>query len=510
MIRIIDTIKTKLNISDKDIKETGTFIKSKSQVALNLAQEQLSKGYELAHDKTVEAIEEYRESKEPLSDANWYGRAATACEDVSDAMLREDQGTSTKITKGVVGKLGAAGTSVGIFSIASILGTASTGTAIGSLSGAAFTSSALAWIGGSMMMGSIIIGVASIAGGIGAVLGAGWVFKKYVYGQKRVKSELELKEQNIIDVCLSLATGFRQKAKEGVPIDPVTAQVMYADALQPLCEDLLKYKLESESWTTYAKKRFHDSVSLLKSTSMYLYNFSVKHPNATIGISSVVILELLSDNIGSFNDNEMLVLDALRRSNNSLTSASNEDLSEYIKSLDPEQLQGLHSNIKGIYHELRFAHEENTDNDEYIVELFSDTNHAGADVIITNTITGNVKEVQLKATEYLSYIQKHNERYENIDVFATSEVANQSSEITSTNISNEEVNNDVSGVFEDLDDATNNVGVASSMSMAAMIVLAKNVKVLLRGDSIPVEKKSQMIKDGTIAAGTAALVSLLI
>lgn len=509
-MKILDKIKTKLNVSDKDIEDTKQYISVKSKEALEYTKEHLEDGYEHTKVKAIEVYDDYKESKEPLADHNWYGRAATSCENMTDSMLREDSGTSTKITKGVVGKLGAAGTSVGIFSIASLLGTASTGTAIGSLSGAAFTSSALAWVGGSMMMGSIIIGVASIAGGIGAVLGAGWVFKKYIYGQKREKSELEEKEQNIIDVCLSLAAGFRQQEKEGTPIDPITAQAIYAEALQPLCEDLLEYKLESESWTNYARNRFHNAVEALKVVTEYLHGFSVKHPNVAIGITSAVILELLSDDIGSFNDNEELVLQALRRSNNRLSDASNEELSEYVKSLEPEQIQGLHSNIKGIYHEIRYAHEENIDGDEYIVELFSDTNHAGADVRIINTLTGDVKEVQLKATEYLSYVKKHNEKYENIEVFGTDEVASMSDDIKSTGISLDEINSDVTDTFDTLSDSSTDSGVVSSMSVAAMIVLAKNAKVLLRGENIPNDKKSEMIQDGAIAAGTAALVSLFV
>ncbi|RLA83789.1 MAG: hypothetical protein DRG78_03340 [Epsilonproteobacteria bacterium] len=165
-----------------------------------------------------------------------------------------------------------------------------------------------------------------------------------------------------------------------------------------------------------------------------------------------------------------------------------------IQTLEPNQIEGLHSNIKGIYHEIRFAYEENMD-DEYIVELFTATNHAGADVRIINTLTGDVQEVQLKATEYLSYIKKHNERYEDIDVFATSEVAS--------------LSDDVSTVIEELDNTTD-INVTSSMTVAAMIVLAKNSRILLRGELIPIEQKSEMIKDGSIAAGTAAIVSLII
>ncbi|RLA84881.1 MAG: hypothetical protein DRG78_00150 [Epsilonproteobacteria bacterium] len=82
-----------------------------------------------------------------------------------------------------------------------------------------------------------------------------------------------------------------------------------------------------------------------------------------------------------------------------------------------------------------------------------------------------------------------------IDVFATSEVAS--------------LSDDVSTVIEELDNTTD-INVTSSMTVAAMIVLAKNSRVLLRGESISVEQKSKIIKNGTITAGTDAIVSLII
>jgi hypothetical protein len=507
-MKILNTIKNKLNITDKDIEDTKAFIKVKSQVAIAKTQEQLTKGYVIAHDKTIEVIKDYKASNVPIDNINCYNRAAVACEDISDAILHEDKGTSRKIVKGIVGKIGVTGTSVGIFSIASLLGTASTGTAIGSLSGAAFTSSALAWVGGSMVMGSVIIGVASIAGGIGAVLGAGWVFKKYVYGKKREKSQLELKEQNIIDVCLSLSMAFREQEKNGIEMDSIVANALFIDALKPLTDDLLEYKTKTESWQFMAKKRLSDAVDKLLIVTYYLKDIARKNPNASIGVVSSVIMQLLSEDISSWDSNEELVIEALRRSKNSLNAASYDELSEYVKSLEPEQIQGLHSNIKGIYHELRFARDENTDADEYIVELFEATNHPGADVRIINTMTGDVKEVQLKATEYLSYIKKHNERYEDIGVFATSEVADKDIDISSTGISLEDVNNDTSNVIDTL--GNNSSVVTSSMSVAAMVILAKNAKVLLRKDEMSQEEKEKLTKDGLVAAGVAGLTSLLL
>lgn len=507
-MNIYNKIKTNLNITDKDIDDTVNIIKSKSKKAIKTSQDKISEGYDIACDKTNEIIEEYKESRETLSNSNWYKRSALACENMSDAILREDSGTSTKITKGVVGKLGAAGTSVGIFSIASILGTASTGTAIGSLSGASFTSASLAWLGGSVAMGSVIIGVASIAGGIGAVLGAGWVFKKYVYGSKREKSELELKEQNIIDTCLALSVAFRKQEASVTPLDPISANVLYSDALKPLTDDLLDYKTKTTSWTPMARKRLQDALEKLINMSNYLKDVSSKNPNISIGIVSSVLMQLFSEDISSWDENEILVIEALHRSSNELNNATHEELSEYVKQLDPEQIQGLLNNVKGIYHELRFAKNMNEGSDEYIVELFEATNHPGADVKIINTVTGEVKEVQLKATEYLSYVKKHNEKYDDIDVFATSEVAVQDEDITSSGLSNEELGGDTSDVIDRLNDHNSNV--VSSLTVAAMVTLAKNAKALLRKEKMTLQEREKMTKDGLVAAGVAGITSLLI
>jgi len=455
-----------------------------------------------AHNKYVTATE-------PTSEHNWYLRAANACETVSDAISRNKKGVSTRISKGVAAKLGAASATAGIFSIASLIGTASTGTAIGSLSGAAFTSAALAWIGGSVAIGSLIVGVAAITGGIGAAFGVALISKKFFYGKKRKRSELEEQELRAVEACLALAVAFREKEKLGNSIDPVSAKILYKEALQPLCEELLDIHNKISSWPKMASNRLNTAVDNLVKVSGYLQNWSASYPNIATGAVSVVFLQLLADDLLSFNDNEELVLDALRRSSASLAGASNEELAAYIKDLKPSQYQGLQNNIKGIYHELRYAAEENRDGDEYVVELFEATNHPGADIKITNLLDGEVREVQLKATNYSSLISEHNKKYESIDVFATSEVAEKMSDVESTGLSNEELTQDVDGVISDLDDFYDS-GVASSMGVAGIVTIARNVNVLLKGTQIPKEEKQKLIKDGAISAGVAGLLSLIL
>ena len=61
--------------------------------------------------REIWAKRQYR--KDTISDENWYIKTAIACEDVSDAVLREDNGAIQKITKAASAKLGSFGTSVG-------------------------------------------------------------------------------------------------------------------------------------------------------------------------------------------------------------------------------------------------------------------------------------------------------------------------------------------------------------------------------------------------------------
>ena len=464
-------------------------------------------------NKFREFTERYRRGKETISDDNWNIKTAIACEDVVDAITREENGASQKITKAFAGKLGAAGTSVGIFSIASLIGTAGTGTAIGSLSGAALTSATLAWIGGSMFIGSVLLTVAAVAGGLGAALGAGFVFKKYVFGKKREKTELDEKEQNIIAACIALATAFRQKEKEGKPLDPLVVKALYGDALQPLCEELLEFQLKTKSWTSFAKRRIKNSIKVLTYLTNYLKVCFKNSPNVTIGTLSAVILQLLSETPHDlkFEDNEQLVLEALRGSNKILSEASIKDLGDYVKNQDPSQLKGLLNSITGKYHELRYQMHVNSTDDNLRVELFEEYNHPGADIKLINTETGEEKVFQLKATDYLSYIKKHNEKYEDISVLATEEVAKLDPDIGTTGISNMEIREEVSDVFDSLkskDDV--DFGVGSSMTVAAMITLARNVKVILKGSKMTNDEKSKLVQDGMIAAGVAGVISLLI
>ena len=145
-----------------------------------------------------------------------------------------------------------------------------------------------------------------------------------------------------------------------------------------------------------------------------------------------------------------------------------------------------------------------------LIELFEDYNHPAADIKLINTLTNESTPYQLKTTDYLSYIEKHNDKYPNIPLFVNEEMAKLDPTFESTGLSNSGVTNTVKNTLKGVADEPLDFGVASSMSVAAMITLARNIKVLLKGRNMTSDEKSKLIKDGYIAAGVAGIISLLI
>lgn len=458
------------------------------------------------YDKTCATV---KRRYEPISDSNWYGKSASALEGVRDALLREKPGASNRVIRVAMGKLGMAGTTVSIFSIASLFGTASTGTAIGSLSGAAFNSATLAWIGGSVLMGTILVSIASIVGGLIAILISGWLFTKFVWGRKRESADLKNEEGKIVEACAALAIAFRAQDNANKKLDVLSAKALHKDALKPLENSLLNSRGRTKDWPIGARKRLQKSIKRIQSLLEFLAGWTKQHPNLTSGLVSVVTIRLLSDDLSNFSEDEALVLDALRRSNNELERASEEQLAEYIQAMSPAQLVGLTNNVKGIYHELLFQRNENADSDQFLVEIFAATNHPGADVRIIDTLTGEVRAVQLKATDSLKYIEQHFDNYSAIPVFATEEVAAQLDYVSTTGIENEALKESVAGVFRSLQGEEFPV-VFASMSTAALIALACNTGLFLRAQPADVQQVQKLARNSLLSAGIAGIVGLVV
>lgn len=225
---------------------------------------------------------------------------------------------------------------------------------------------------------------------------------------------------------------------------------------------------------------------------------------------ATVFSNLLNKHFVTNGIDEKLVIEALQRSNNSLHEASLFELGAYLSAMDEEQLKGLANNIKGIFHELKYVEQINNEDNGITAELFGDTNHAGSDVILKNSITGEIiDEVQLKATSSTSYIAEHIEKYTDIKVLTTSEVADRMNNIESTNISNEEISSTVKNQFEELSDLSIDSQVLDSVATSGLLSAAFHASEVISGKKETTKAGKEVLEDIGIATSTTALVSLL-
>ena len=432
---------------------------------------------------------------------------ATACEDIADAVLREKPGSARKLTSVAVGVMSKISVPAGLFGLAGLLGTASTGTAVGSLTGAAFTSSALVWLGGSIFAGTILVAASTIVVGIGGTVAAGLALKKYWYGQPRQIDTLSDRKSNIVTSARMLAAGLRHMASKNASLTPASADTLVKNAVAPLIDEL-KQDVDDDS-PIGGRRKLMKSIVQLERIAERLLLLSKQLPNISIGVVSSAILAMLANEIPSSGDHNYLVLAAIRRSSNALNEASDADLAVYVQSLDEKQLEGLISNVKGIYHELKFEEAENLDGDAFYASIYEETNHAGADIKITNSQTGEITEIQLKATDYLSYAEAHQKRYEDIPVRATEEVASQSNQIKSSGFSNADITQDTRSAIDGLISLDSNI-LLSSATLAGAISLAMNVRLVLKGGSLTPQDKLKLFKDTGTAALTAGFITTFI
>lgn len=115
------------------------------------------------------------------------------------------------------------------------------------------------------------------------------------------------------------------------------------------------------------------------------------------------------------------VFDAARRGYNDLNTASMSDIINHFEDIEPDVMMGHISNIKGILFEQEVVTALNNQGLEAM--MFEATNHPISDIAIMSD--GDIAaEMQLKATDSVSYINETLAEYPNIPIIATSEVAN--------------------------------------------------------------------------------------
>ena len=435
-------------------------------------------------------------------------------------------------------------TTAGIFGLVSTLGTAGTGTAIGTLSGAASTSATLAWIGGlvggGMAAGAIVLPLTGIAAGATATM----YLRRKLHGRPRLLNEIHPFEEEILFGADNLIRPLEMLSKEGVPTPTPDELRLYAhDGLKPLVAriehclaDLMTSPEQQDDSVNFAvtikpkyQKQLRQHCRMLRKHADVLSrprcisrserfgswlaklqaSFQRRKPRPKPHLASVALAvtfqRLLDSQLSALGFESDLILDALRRSTNHLNNASVEGLSAYIGGLSPEQLAGVVSNTKGIYHELLFVEMYNASGSAESAQVMEETNFPGADVQFF--LDGEVvREVQLKAINSPTLVYEHLERYPDIEILVTEETAAILDGIGSSGLSNAVLSRDVANRLQDLqsdgtlDDITDGI-LTSAFVTSAFVVW----NVLKRRDPRSIDFK-QYLGNAGIAVGTATAV----
>jgi len=114
------------------------------------------------------------------------------------------------------------------------------------------------------------------------------------------------------------------------------------------------------------------------------------------------------------------VFEAVRRGYNDLSGATDSQIIDYFDDVDTESWSGHFNNIKGVLFEQEYIDKLSDEGIE--ASLFENTNHPATDIQIIED-ENIIEELQLKATDSVSYINSTLSDNPDIAIVATTEVA---------------------------------------------------------------------------------------
>ena len=410
---------------------------------------------------------------------------------ISACIMQISAGESEKLAgqfgAAIASKIAGAVTVGGVFALVAAFGTAGTGTAIASLSGAAATSATLAWVGG-LLGGGMATG-AVLTGGLGIVVGL--AAYKTLGSERRSFEQLSELEQRIVQsswVLIAMIDEFLQD-KTGV-FKPAVAhnildksflplQSMLVESTDSICKNLdRKHAVMFRQHVLIDYQRV-----VINGFNHYIESKDVLQSHGVEYLIGGVFYALLSRTAVDGSEESQLVLEALRRSDNSLVGASESQLSDYLSNYDAEQLKGIANNVKGIYHEKLWVDQYNQTHTDTYAQMFDATNHVGSDVEIRDVDTHQiVSAFQLKATGSVAYVNQHLDRYPAIDVMVTSETAERMVGVQSSGISNADLTGKVNHDLDAIAGNTLEDRVLHAAEVSAAIATGHGLIEMLRGE----------------------------
>lgn len=423
-----------------------------------------------------------------LSRENWYEKSSIICSETVDALLNQKTGTAERIVRSLAAKLGFAGATVGLFSIASIFGTASTGTAISTLSGAAFNSAALYWIGGgvSMALGGWIVFLFSLLIGVISYFIALLTLRKFT-GKKRKLKHLDDQEKRVVETLTLIAVSFRKQADQRRRLDPTSASMLHDTVFQQLSRELTACLEKVASWPTNPRERLKKQAVIIRELRAFLFSIVPPERNHLRKLSGakranivpVTILKLLSNPVPSISAEEMLVLEALRRTNKrKLKKASLEVLSEYARLERIDRLADQIEKVKRGYRKLTTRSKGESTSEEYVLAFEEDSDGSRVQAYVQNLRSGETCTLKIQWSEHSTILHQSEDREDN------------------------EIGADFRSVGEESE-------ILENLSIATMITLAQSAGAFLRGQAISKQRQRQLARDGVVLAGVAGLSQLL-
>jgi hypothetical protein len=229
---------------------------------------------------------------------------------------------------------------------------------------------------------------------------------------------------------------------------------------------------------------------------------------------AITLGQLFAGQRSGWSEDQMLVLEALRRSTTRLNDASDAELADYLRTLSSEQMRGVVSNVKGIFHELLVARAENANGDDVSAVLVELTNHPGADLeyMIGGDVIGSV---QVKAVQSPAAIIDHFSSYPDVDVLATSEVTDLlkgmfGERLRDSGFLNAEVTQITRSTFDDLTGEDLGDFIQDGILTSVLVSGALQARALLNGQGMSASELRSNLELAGIGVGTAFTVDVLI
>ena len=429
--------------------------------------------------------------------------------------VEESAQFSSAIGKAVASKVAGAASAGALLGIAGAFGTAGTGTAIATLSGAAYTNSTLAWVG-SLFGGGMAAGAVATAG-LSILVGAG-VYKALSSKARNLKDLTDL-ETRIIESCAFLASAIDDTLKsDSLHLDLQTAESLYRETLLPI-HAMLKENIEELCAPLDRRNRLALRQHALVDFERQIidgFRHWIEHQHQrdkqrypAYAIAGVIYALITESAVGEDFESQ-LALEALRRVKTDWREASEATMSVDIAAYTPEQLTGLANNAKGIYHEMLFVENYNQTHESTFARIHEATNHAGSDVQIVDKTNGEVvNEFQLKAGNSESIVREHFEKYPDISVVATHELAGLNEQFMSSGINNGEITEAMDELLRDMGDNTVMDRVVESGGLAGLAACGLEAIAHLKQDRPLSESAKNTLSAMGIAAGSTAVVGLI-